>query len=610
MATSLGIHLQSHGFDYVLLEGSTKRHTVKSSGSAIYRAEDVQNSKRLGKLLADTVKSGKVDQVVVTVSASGVVMRELSLPFSDREKVMQVLKFEIESELYHLSFEDVIADFIELHDGRATPTLLVSVLEKGRVETTLDVMAGGDWDPAILTLSHGSLYTALQALPRAEGAEDGGLETYLQIGSTSSLILVLNPDGSLRGTRAVPMGWRELTRNLVIADAVAEVVPPPVEEETEEGEPASEETGLETADQEASAAEEEPAEEDSGSVLALGGDSSLPLGMSYETALELASPSQVQELVTRFVLEVRRGLVALGSQAGPVYLLGAQLPGLEEQLEARLGREVAPLSLGLDGSDGEEPEAVALGAAMRGLGVEVAQMNFRQEEFRYARGLERVEGPLTLALVGLIVFFAFELAINLKVAQQYKADANAIYVRANQKVDALNTRVKEDEEYPDDWIIKNNFAGVDVDEAGRIKLLTDRVMSAKNQLDELMGEADLEMPPSCLEAWRLLMVFLEDEMADYDGKWMIEGLEFSAVSANARDAAHVSAKFGLTLFPDGSGQFIGRFDKIVADLSTQAWVLGEASLPNTENTEVEGAKTGTISVKILAGKAKSTEVSE
>jgi len=589
MATSLGIHLQSHGFDYVLLEGSAKKYSVKSSGGAVYRPEDLQNSKLLGKLISDTVKSGKVDQVVVTLPASGVVMRELSLPFSDREKVMQVLKFEIESELYHLSFEDVIADFIELSDGRATPTLLVSVLQKERVSSALDIMGAADWDPPVITLSHGSLCTALQALPRsASGAEDE-LETYLEIGSESSLLLLLNQDGTLRGSRALPMGWRELTRGCEIAEAVVEAVA--------EDEPAEEEAGEEPA-----AASEESEGEDETTQLALGGDASLPFGIGLETALEMADEGQIQGFLTRIVKEVRRALVALGSQAGPVYLLGASIPGLEEHLQARLGREVAPLSLGLDGSQGEEPSAVALGAAMRGIGVDTAAMNFRQEEFRYARGLERIEGSLTLALVGLIVFFAFELAINLKVAQRYKIDSNAIYARANAKIEALNTKVREDEEYPDAWIIKNNFAGTDVSEANRINLLSSNMMKAKKQLDELMGEADLEMPPSCLEAWRLLMLFLEDEMSDYEGRWMIESFAFNSIDARSKEDSHVNVKFGITIFPDGSGSFIGRFDRLLANLKAEPWTMGSPSLPSTENAAVEGAKTGIVSVKILAGK--------
>lgn len=587
MATSLGIHLQSHGFDYVLLEGSAKKHFVKSSGGAVYRPEDLQNSKLLGKLISDTVKIGKVDQVVVTLPASGVVMRELSLPFSDREKVMQVLKFEIESELYHLSFDDVMADFIELSDGRATPTLLVSVLQKDRVSAALDIMGAADWDPSGITLSHGSLYTALQALPRTAAADDEQLETYLEIGSESSSLLVLNADGTLRGSRALPMGWREMTRGAFVADAIVE----PVVEESGEAEAENEE--------ETSASEEAETET---MELALGGDVSLPFGIGFSTALEMASEAQVQGFLTSIAKEVRRALVALGSQEGPVYLLGACIPGLEEHLQARLGREVAPLSLGMVGAKGEEPNAVALGAAMRGIGVETEAMNFRQEEFRYARGLERIEGSLTLALVGLIVFFAFELAINLKVAQQYKLDSAAIFKRANDKVVVLNTKVKEDEEYPDEWIIKNNFAGIDVAEAGRIGLLTNNVRKAQKQLDELMGESDLEMPPSCLEAWRLLMLFLEDELVDYDGRWMIENFSFTSVDGNAREDAHVSVKFGITISPDGSGSFIGRFDRLLANLKAEPWTMGSPTLPSTDNAVEGGGKTGIVSVKILAGK--------
>lgn len=587
MATSLGIHLQSHGFDYVLLEGSAKKHSVKSSGGAVYRPEDLKNSKLLGKLISDTVKSGKVDQVVVTLPASGVVMRELSLPFSDREKVMQVLKFEIESELYHLSFDDVMADFIELSDGRATPTLLVSVLQKDRVSAALDIMGAADWDPSGITLSHGSLYTALQSLPRNAAADDEQLETYLDVGSESSSLLVLNADGTLRGSRALPMGWREMTRGAFVADTIVE----PVVEESGEADAENEE--------EASASEEAETET---MELALGGDASLPFGIGFSTALEMASEAQVQGFLTSIAKEVRRALVALGSQEGPVYLLGACIPGLEEHLQARLGREVAPLSLGIVGAKEEEPNAVALGAAMRGIGVETEAMNFRQEEFRYARGLERIEGSLTLALVGLIVFFAFELAINLKVAQQYKLDSAAIFRRANDKVVVLNTKVKEDEEYPDEWIIKNNFAGIDVAEAGRIGLLTNNVRKAQKQLDELMGESDLEMPPSCLEAWRLLMLFLEDELVDYDGRWMIENFSFTSVDGNAREDAHVNVKFGITIFPDGSGSFIGRFDRLLANLKSEPWTMGSPTLPSTDNAAEGGGKTGIVSVKILAGK--------
>jgi len=608
MARSLGIHLQSHGFDFALLEGSAKRYSVAKSGSAIFRAEDLRSTKRLGKLIAETAKAGKVDQVIVTLPASGVVMRELSMPFNDREKVMQVLKFEVESELYHLDIDDVIADFMELNDGRATPTLLVSVLQKDRIASALEVLAAADCDPPVVTLSHGSLVAALGVLPHTGNTEPDNREAYLHVGAESSLIMVLNGDGSLYAVRALPLGWLELTRGLKMEDAVLSAAESGQENtavgvaDDPEGAPASAEQGA--ADLADSALELAASESEGGSEsdheVTIGGDSSLPFGISLETALELAEENTRTSFMTRFASEVRRGLAAMSiPSGGSLYMLGALIPGLELYLEQRLGKDVAPLDLGLADSLGEVPEPIALGAALRGLGVDVSPMNFRQEEFRYARGLERVEGPLTLALVGIIVFFAIGFVINLQVIKYRKFDADLMFQSASAKVERINQRVIDDEEFPVEWIIKSDFAGSGLPDDERIVRLATNVRKGKDQLDELMGATATEMPASCLEAWRLLMDFLDQEMSDYQGKWMIESFEFTSVDSTARVPAHVSAKFGITIFPDGSGNLIGQFDKLPAALDRQPWTLEKALLPTTESIGSEGAKTGLVKVLIL-----------
>ena len=614
MARSLGIHLQSHGFDFALLEGSAKRYSVTKSGSTVFRAEDLRSTKRLGKLIADTVKAGKVDQVIVTLPASGVVMRELSMPFNDREKVMQVLKFEVESELYHLDIDDVIADFIELNDGRATPTLLVSVLEKERIASSLEVLDHADCDPPVVTLSHGSLLAALNELPHTGSSDVDSREAYLHIGAESSLMMVLNGDGSLYAVRALPLGWLELARGINIEDAEMALPESSDSEDSEDSEAVDEESegaedGAESSEGiTAEASSEDGAEEsedsedsdDDDHEVSIGGDSSLPYGISFETALELADDATQRSFMTRFASEIRRGLAAMGiPSGGSLYMLGALIPGLEGFLEARLGKDIAPLDLGHSDKNDLAPEPIAFGAALRGLGVDISPMNFRQEEYRYARGLERVEGPLTLALVGLIVFFAIEFVMNFKVIQQRQSDSELLYVKAHNKVEELNESVREQEEFPIEWIIKSDFAGTGVADEERIVRLGNNVRKGKEQLDELMGASALEMPASCLEAWRQLMAFLEDEMASYNGRWMIENFEFSSVEASSRMPAHVDAKFGITIFPDGSGDFIARFDQIPTALNRQDWTVGEALIPNTESVGDEGAKTGVVKVKIL-----------
>jgi hypothetical protein len=609
MARSLGIHLQSHGFDFALLEGSAKKYSVAKSGSTVFRSDDLRSTKRLGKLIADTCKAGKVDQVIVTLPASGVVMRELSMPFNDREKVMQVLKFEVESELYHLDIDDVIADFIELNDGRATPTLLVSVLEKERIASSLEVLDHADCDPPVVTLSHGSLLAALNELPHVGTATPENREAYLHIGAESSLMMVLNGDGSLYGVRALPLGWLELARGLNVEDAEMALPESGSEEKTEDAAAEAIEadaTAEGSGDADAESASEEGEDGDADAVdeddheVTIGGDSSLPYGIGFETALELADEGTQQSFMSRFASEVRRGLAAMGiPSGGSLYMLGALIPGLEGYLEARLGKDIAPLDLGQADKNDVVPEPIAFGAALRGLGVDVSPMNFRQEEFRYARGLERVEGPLTLALVGVIVFFAIEFVMNFKVIQQRQQDSKALFSKAYNRVEELNKEVREDEEFPIEWIIKSDFAGIGIADEERILRLASNVRKGKEQLDELMGASALEMPASCLEAWRLLMTFLEDEMASYNGRWMIENFEFSSVEASTRQPAHVDAKFGITIFPDGSGDFIGRFDQIPAALNRQDWTVGEALIPTTESVGNEGAKTGVVKVKIL-----------
>jgi hypothetical protein len=88
---------------------------------------------------------------------------------------------------------------------------------------------------------------------------------------------------------------------------------------------------------------------------------------------------------------------------------------------------------------------------------------------------------------------------------------------------------------------------------------------------------------------------------------MIESFEFSSVAANSRTPAHVSAKFGITIYPDGSGNLIGRFDNLATALKRQEWTTGEPQIPTTESIGNEGAKTGVAKVLILTEQPKIEE---
>lgn len=599
MARSLGISLQSDRFAFVVLEGNAKRYSVHSCGEGTL-PRDAQGLKQLGKELADAVDA-TADHVSVALPTSGVVLRELGMPFSEREKVMQVLKFEIESALYHLDVDEVLCDYIELQDDRATPTLLVSVLPKQHMETALGLCAGADWDPETVGLSLGALYNAVGELART--GEETPPEAYLHVGADTSLLLFVNGDGTLRAARGIPLGWRELTRGLSFPDpdapdgdgVVAEEAEPEEEElafEIVEGES---EKGIQKPAAKAAADEEEEEEDRALAGAILGGDPSLPVGVAFETALAVAGPERLQGFHRRLANELRRGLEAMEAETVRLHLMGAAVPGLAEFLHRRLNREVAPLDLGFADDDGRFADPLALGAALRGLGIHHSPMNFRQEEYRYARGLERVEGPLTLALVGIIAFMVVDMVLNVKQVMLRKADAAAIYAEADKKVETLNARVREDEDYPDEWIIKNDLSGLDIAEEDRIALLAGRVSAAKKDLDKLMGEAEVQMPPSCLEAWRLVMEHLETAMADWPDRWMVESFDMTAMDGRGRDeAAYVEVEFGITLISEDAQATADRYDKLEQGLSTQPWAARAATIPNIEGADVAGARTAKV----------------
>lgn len=605
MATSLGIHLRADGFSFALIEGSAKKPVLRSSGEGVFPSATA-SPKALGKLIADAVKLRKADHLTVCVPSRRVVLRELSLPFQERDKVLQVLKFEIESELYHLNVDEVIADFLPLEGERATPSLLVGVMPKSHISQALAVIEGAGWDPSNVSVSYSGLASAVAAMaPTLAGAEevaqgvDAAPLAFVYLGPDETLLALTGPTGQLRALRTLPIGWLEMVRDMAqvvptpeVADAPEAAAPVPVEAakpDVKEGKSKSKSKSNEA----------EPAEEPEAPSILFDADPALPVGLTFGEALELAGHTRVAALCQRLANEIRRGLAAMQAGVTTIHLTGAELPGLDQALTARAGIPAQRLRNVQESF--ARADLIALGAALEGMNPGGTAMNFRQAEFRYARGLERVEGPLTLALVGLIALFVIDSGVHLKQAMHLKSESDRLYAAANARVEDLNKRVRDDEDYPDVWLIKNDLSGLDVADRDRVLQLDARVKAARKQLDELMGQSDLEMPPSCLEAWRLLMVFLEKELGAYPDKWLVESFDFTSVDrgrGSSGGVPHVEAKIVLTLKSEDAERIAATFDRIDRGLREQPWCVGAPTITSTESSKVGPGKTAPITVNI------------
>ncbi len=605
---SLGISLEPDGFTYALVEGTAKKHTLKLVGGGSFAPLDPEPTRALGRALSAGLKKvGKVDRSALTLPSGGTVLREISLPFSDRDKVEQVLKFEIESDLYHVDVEDVVCDFIELVDERATTNLLVSAVPKEHVGSALEVADQGGVDPSMVDLDLGSLFTALRSLPR--GGEEG-MEAYLHIGALRTLLLVTDADG-LRAARSIRLGWKELARGLEPENAG----PPAAEDldDSEELENAAE--GEEATEREESHDGEEAHEEDeekpSGPLF--GADPSLVAGPGLDETLERVSSENRNAFLTRMTNEVRRGMaVVAGLEVNALYLLGARIPGMEEAFSVRMGLDAAPLDLGIADESGGIPDPLAYGAALRGLGCDGSPMDFRREEFRFTQGLERIQSPLTYALVGLLAFCLADMAIHVRQARVLARDLwslenpRSLLSRAAAKVERLNEALPPDP--PSEWVISSSYVGTEIQPESRIGNLRSRVGRAADALDKLVGEGGIPMPQSCLEAWRLFSTVMEQEMSGYPGRWMLESLDLTSMDAKTTGRnpipAHVKVVFGISVHGADLAP-TAQLEAIQSAFKVQPWVVGEVSLQAPIGpADVENARYAMIEVLVSTEKGR------
>lgn len=606
---SLGISLRPDGFSFAVCDGSLKKYTVAASGSGLLPSDCSDPTKELGKALAAALKSGggsKYDKV--TIAAPGITspLRELSLPFSDRDKIMQVLKFEVESELYHLDIEDVVCDYIELQDERATTTLLVASQPKTDIQATLDVVAAAGIDAPVLDVDLGALASYLPSVPTVGLAEEGEsdelslaeradlLHGLMHIGPYSSVLIVFSSRGP-RAMRSLHVGYRELGRELGL-EGPPEVHAEPVVEGRDENDLHAAESAEAAAHEAIDELMEEEGEmeiEDIADVL-WGVDPALPTGYTFEELIEKASPEALAELRKRVVAEVRRGLLASSLKLESLTISGGRLPGLDEQMQQRLG---VPVRMHEAESDACP---IAVGAGLRGLGDKASPMNFRQEEFRFTKGLERIEGPLTFALVSLIAYFVLAGVVDYKVGSAKMSaaaglgDRNSLLTLTAHEVDQLlNENMPEGA--PDDWRIRTNFEGVDIPREQHIIRLRNGVNNAATDLDEMLGTSEaIELPKSCLDAWRLVSDVL-DRQLDERERWMLEDLTMNYVKKTTRVDAHVEVKIQLTIFGENATA-IG--EGLQTELKNMDWRVGQVENNGWEPIKDGVGRFSTITIRV------------
>lgn len=403
MASFVGLDLGAVQARVLHVEAAGKKFRLKG-----YRAVDLappqsgpvstylekEAGERIGKAFAEA----KIPREPVAMSwDSGLtIFRELDVPFTGRDQIQKVIKFEAEGHLLNCDIEDVVVAWYKLAEAREKSHLMVMAVRKDPLRNRLDVLSRAGIDPLVVDLDVMAAFNALNVLGYTSEHES---MLVLDCGRrTTNLLLVI--DGKLVSGRAIRLGVDSVTARLA------------TDLETDPAELATRQRALLAA----------PAG-GGGDDLIVPASRLLPSEReeTEKDARELAHDLAVQRVddyCERVAREVRRSL--LGARAPSdlevVYATGpgSLLPGFADRIAERIGVSVPvkPLAL-LDRVEHSFPAAeaeaigveitTAFGLAAKLAGHDATGIDFRQEELRYARRFDQIKEPL-LYFCGFLLF--------------------------------------------------------------------------------------------------------------------------------------------------------------------------------------------------------------
>lgn len=149
---ALGLDISDDFVAAAVVRQSGQERRVSGCAFLERRGEDL--AELLPGLLAQVGWSG--GPAACGLSLAGVSVRNLSLPFTERRKIEQVLPLELEDQLLTPVAEQVV-EYLVTDSGKESSSLLVAGLEKETLRAQLDVLARGGLSPDSLTLRNLSL---------------------------------------------------------------------------------------------------------------------------------------------------------------------------------------------------------------------------------------------------------------------------------------------------------------------------------------------------------------------------------------------------------------------------------------------------------------------
>ena len=493
------------------------------------------------KTLAQAIETHSIprDNIGLVVDSAQAAFRRLTLPFTDRAKVEQVIKFEVESELPQWNIDDVIVDFHVLSQNEESCEVLVTAVPKEGMQQALQITEKVGIEPLEAELEATAMINAAMG---ADICLIDNAQVLVHVGERSTSVAVIDA-GEVREMRVIHIG------------SEAQEATAPGGDDAEEGDVA----GAAPAD-----------------------------------------PVEVARRNEQAIKRIRRELGRTMSSARTIheieaiYVCGMDLPGLVG--ETILDTPVYDLDC-FDADGGQPAEGynqlvVAYGSALRQLGGGHLEPSLRREELRYSGTWERIEYPLAVA--SMLLFFVLVGIWFIQGEQQQKLNTNAgWWTRSLNKHLIGDVRpghlypASERTKFVEDF--KKKYEG-DLDLSTDIladleKLKSDLLISV-GDLQTLAGDGGDVMPQSAFHAASFVLGVLDSNQEEW--RPSIRRITGSFTQARQTNKeSFVKITMDIVFYDDDTLKATNDFEAFMAELQDQTkypWVT-EVVIKNSSELE-------------------------
>ncbi len=533
MARSCGLRIGPRRYELVVLDGSPKKHKITAYAMGDLPHDGENAEAEAAAILKAAAKEAGIpfDNVGVALDTGTAAFRSLKVPFSDRNKIEEVIKFEVESQLPQWNIDDVVVDFHVMDARDEHSELLVTAVPKAEVKKVLDLCTKAGIEPLEAELETSAMVNAALA---SDLCTTDNAQVLVQIGELSTSVVVV--DGrKVREMRAIRLGAMA-GEGPVTGDGD---VPP-------EGESPADATPLEPRDPEESA-------------------------------------RRLEQAIKRIRRELGRTVSAARTlrPIEGVYVCGLELPGLVGSRIQDI--EVRTLDVfqqdGGQPSTGSSPLVVAYGVALRQLGGGELKPHLRREELRFAGAFEKVELPLAvvalLAITFLGVWFIFLTKetefVERKVA--YWRDSAQKFLIGDLKKGHQGYLL-----YPSDSMAKyltDLNADTERTDFEQLKYVNFQLNTEIKKLEKDLGQdASVEQPQSSLVACSLVLGTLEEEVKQ-GGRPSLRKVQSTYTVGKQGNGDYVRVVLDVTFFASDTVEATQNYEDFIKATEAQPWCRGK-----------------------------------